>query len=57
MNPTDYAVTALLARHAEISKRVDHFTSPGHGAPGFVEQLQHDLRGIEKAIVELCRKS
>ena len=47
---TATAIGYLCARHAAISARIDQYTSPGHGAPGFVEQLQRDLRGIEEAM-------
>lgn len=47
-------VRHLLQAHRELSERVRHYTSPGHGAPGFVSQLQNDLRGIEGALVGLC---
>ena len=51
-------VRYLRERHTDILKRVEKYTTPGHGAPGFVQQLQADLRGIEatmKAI--LCESS
>ena len=31
-------------------KRVEHYTTAGNGAPGFVQCLQTDLRGIEATI-------
>ena len=43
----DETLRYLREQHAAILKRVEHYTTPGHGAPGFVQQLQADLRGIE----------
>ena len=37
----------LREQHAALMKRVEHYTSAGNGAPGFVEQIQRDLRAIE----------
>lgn len=43
----------LLSRHKELCSRFDHYTSPGNGAPGFVETIQRELRCIELALVAI----
>ena len=59
MSDTDLALTLryLRDRHAKISKRIDYYTSSGYGAPGFVEQLQRDLRGIEETLVKILSRT
>ncbi|HKI61776.1 MAG TPA: hypothetical protein VKA31_05735 [Mariprofundaceae bacterium] len=49
----DAILKYLRDQHAAISKRVEDYTTEGRGAPGFVEQLQRDLRGIEQAMVQI----
>ena len=50
MSERDATLRYLREQHAALLKRIDHFASPGHGAPGFVEQLQRDARGIEATL-------
>lgn len=44
----------LLERHKELSARFDLFTSPGNGCPGFVQQIQLELRAIEASMKALA---
>jgi len=41
----------LLERHKAVSKLVEKYATPGHGAPGAVEEFQRELRGLEQSMV------
>lgn len=46
----DETLRYLRGQHAAVMKRIEHYTTDGNGAPGFVEQLQRDARGIEASM-------
>ena len=53
MTERDETIRYLREQHAAILKRVEHYTTEGNGAPGFVAALQDDLRGIEATLAKI----
>lgn len=41
----------LIERHKAVSKLMEKYATPGHGAPGAVEEFQRELRGLEQSMV------
>lgn len=47
----------LREQHRAVMKRIELYTTPGHGAPGFVADLQQDARALEAALLIMEKKT